>query len=506
MVSAAADTRRECVRAATGIPLSDDQAGWLANILTYWPRRLEHKSGQGRCLPYTEIRDHLRTTGKALATGFFSATGWNHAEHLQRAWTLSPAAEALREALAAIKAPAEPKPEPKTPRGRPRTRAVNRFGKSGNRADDIPQLRRAPELNIELARSTLKARRAELKNETDPETIGRLERVCLDLQTAIDGKLNHDYRQTRTGRLQGQGRHLQGFTREAKAVLLPDCFDIDIENCHPSIIQQLARAHGVDDTPGLDDYLQNKHQWRDNLARHVRVPIKLIKRSLLAVTYGATMTALTDILGEQVTRFTEHQDVIDLHSDLKIVRDTVVKAARANANRLGNIHNVAGVSIHQSEKPAEIMAHIVQGIESEILRTIADIIDRPIELGMHDGLILREALTSDELDSISYQVQKRTGYKISLEQTPINPAWIAKQKHPQDIHRAALPIEQQGGKPNEDAEPPLTTHGYDKALYLLTIEAVNFGFVRDEKQADIDADLTIQGGENNVPDKPPPDG
>ena len=63
-------------------------------------------------------------------------------------------------------------------------------------------------------------------------------------------------------------------------------YDIDIENCHYSILAQMAAAHGHQCTV-INNYLDNKRQFREALAAEFGISMRQVKDALIALIYGA---------------------------------------------------------------------------------------------------------------------------------------------------------------------------------------------------------------------------
>ena len=68
-------------------------------------------------------------------------------------------------------------------------------------------------------------------------------------------------------------------------------YHYDIENCAPTIIQQYAQQQGMlQETPGIDEYINNKPKVRQNIADLIGSDIKLAKRIIQAITNGARLS------------------------------------------------------------------------------------------------------------------------------------------------------------------------------------------------------------------------
>jgi hypothetical protein len=86
---------------------------------------------------------------------------------------------------------------------------------------------------------------------------------------------------------------LQHMPRRIKPIIFDQAglsYHYDIENCAPTIIQQYAQQHGFDkQTPGIDQYINNKRLMRQHIADLIDVDIKLAKKIIQAITNGARL-------------------------------------------------------------------------------------------------------------------------------------------------------------------------------------------------------------------------
>jgi len=68
-------------------------------------------------------------------------------------------------------------------------------------------------------------------------------------------------------------------------------YHYDIDNCAPTIVQQYAQQHGLNtQTPGIDQYINDKHTMRQHIADLIDVDIKLAKKIIQAITNGAKLS------------------------------------------------------------------------------------------------------------------------------------------------------------------------------------------------------------------------
>jgi Domain of unknown function (DUF3387) len=153
---------------------------------------------------------------------------------------------------------------------------------------------------------------------------GYLERLRCRARAELPGRgyIAAEYEIADTGRLFEVGLGLQGAPRVIKRYALNGCYAYDIENCHPTIIRDLARHAGAR-LLTLDDYVENKENRRKELAKRLRLTKRQVKDALIAMTYGSRRRydgiadAVTAELGpELAAKFWADPYVSELQRDL----------------------------------------------------------------------------------------------------------------------------------------------------------------------------------------------
>jgi len=239
------------------------------------------------------------------------------------------------------------------------------------------------------------------------------------------GSIPVRYGEVSTGRLyeSSTGVTLQGCCREVKKSALKGCVDIDIENCHWSLLSQMAKKCEVD-TPYIDNYLNNKKLIRNKLALESMTDIDGAKTILIAMIYGARFTKnmnenYSDIVKkigqESAQRASESSIVKNLLSDLKLATKAVINRYYQLSKKTGFIINDAAKQISSSEDDKKKLAHILQGAEVTALIAMAEVIGDSVCLLQHDGLTVRRELSNSEIIAIEAQIKKATGFSLSVE-------------------------------------------------------------------------------------------
>lgn len=230
------------------------------------------------------------------------------------------------------------------------------------------------------------------------------------------------YTESPQGRLFCEGSlNLQRCVRELRRAALTGCYDVDIENCHWTILAQLAGQAGVD-IPYIDNYLKNKNQVRDEIASDLEIPAADAKFVLLALIYGAKLTFSRDaycgaiqkrIGGFAMINARSLPTLININGDIKRVRTAVLESAQFTTHKPGYIVNAAQRQVRiKGSTPAKLLAHVLQGAESSILRVCMKSCSS-IVLVQHDGFCSRQKI---DVTALSAVVQEKTGIAVTFSQ------------------------------------------------------------------------------------------
>jgi hypothetical protein len=252
--------------------------------------------------------------------------------------------------------------------------------------------------------------------------VGRLARTDITLRAIHSCALNdtlgrglipQTYREAESGRLYGFGElSLQAVTREAKWVALHGAHEFDFSNCHFRLLAHAASQTGID-IPVIRKYLNDPAAFRHDLARELDVTCAQAKEVLLATLYGATKSVWADcaipaLIGPEKA---ECLYVIPRFSDLTFEILEVGEVMRRNASRLPNgaIINCRGKACHGT--PKQELAHLLQGLESELLHVVIEEYGKNILIIQHDGFALADYVDPAEIETILFD---RTGFDMPV--------------------------------------------------------------------------------------------
>ncbi len=229
------------------------------------------------------------------------------------------------------------------------------------------------------------------------------------------------YRESPAGRLYAEGAtNLQRCVGEVRKAALKGCYDVDIENCHWSLLSQMAARIGIT-TPNIAAYLDNKKATRAELASAAGISLDDAKFVLLAMIYGATLDrsprqhtqAIEARIGKEAAdRLRGFQRVRDLYRDVKKARDSIIQDYTDRTKKDGVIVNDAGREIGTKAEAREKLAHILQGAESVALQSMLSVLHARAALLQHDGLTVHGR---PDLKLLEEKIKADTGYILSLE-------------------------------------------------------------------------------------------
>ena len=233
-------------------------------------------------------------------------------------------------------------------------------------------------------------------------------------------KMPLEYVESRMGRLNGIGFHLQNAPRIIKTAALDNQIDYDIVNCHITLAAQLGKQEGLN-TDSLDWYIDTKADKDKfkHLAREFEVTPGELKQAMLAIIYGASInshfndTAINEIFQETRADFLNHAEVKGFVSQVGEIRSAVVANTK---QKEGLLINRLGKKISLTENLKTQFAHVLHGYEATMLHIALEHYGDKITLLSHDGFAANDSINTD---LITNEYHKQTGLKISMESETI---------------------------------------------------------------------------------------
>lgn len=232
------------------------------------------------------------------------------------------------------------------------------------------------------------------------------------------------YSERNCGRLYAEGGlTLQGCLREVRRAALRGCYDVDVDNCHATILSQIVKPLGLA-TPVLDSYLRDKRCFRQMIAEETDLSERDVKELLIALIFGAKLTVipggkgeLQELLGiDALKRVAANKDICALQAELRKAQTAVINDYRFRNKHVGPnfIVNDARHKLKvRGASSGQKLAFILQGAESEILKACIRFVP-DLCLLAHDGFVAREQV---DLTALETFVAGETGYQVTFTQT-----------------------------------------------------------------------------------------
>ena len=236
--------------------------------------------------------------------------------------------------------------------------------------------------------------------------------------TIKQGHIIQRYAQSASGRLYGEGNHLQNAPRPVRQAALHGLYDYDIENCHYSILAQMAHKHGYVCT-AINHYLGNKKQVRQKLADEFGITVGQVKQALIALIYGARLSvrpqdALPDILGDMASAVYKHPLFLGLVNDIKSAGKVILENQPVSKQTIQNIRGMKINLVGEHGKKvadSQLMAHLLQGVESMALECAHRLYPDSIVLLEHDGWTSTKPL---DIKALGDAIFDGTGYRFEV--------------------------------------------------------------------------------------------
>lgn len=235
------------------------------------------------------------------------------------------------------------------------------------------------------------------------------------------GRLPTTYVQSNSGRLYAEGAlNLQNCSRIIRTAGLVGHYDIDIENCHYTLLAQMCGRINVP-TPQIDHYIKNKKLMRKEVAVMLGCTEDMAKEVLIALIYGSNLTNYgvlsklnlktdeIDIRGSWIDKLAKEISKVSTYvvddyiyrtaGHFKIIND----AGMIKPTKIDKVKNV---------KKSKLLAFILQGAESLILQYMIRFMGDNVVLLQHDGVTCLEPV---DKGALSRYIAEMTGYQVQFD-------------------------------------------------------------------------------------------
>ena len=249
------------------------------------------------------------------------------------------------------------------------------------------------------------------------EVIGRL----MDMARAHEGRhcVVQRYIESNSGRLYGKNINLQTVPRSVKQVALHGLWEYDFSNCHYAILYRMAAQRSIN-CLAIKHYLENKRQVRQQIMQDLGLAEAEAKTCLIALIYGARFShrdedAIPAAIGkDKAQQLYAHHLFLALKEDVTKARNQIIANWPRSRKRMENAY---GKWIAESEGQAQILAHLLQGVEAKMLEAVRKLYPDEILLLQHDGFASAVQL---DIGKMQQAIEDATGYKMQIEEQRIS--------------------------------------------------------------------------------------
>ena len=235
------------------------------------------------------------------------------------------------------------------------------------------------------------------------------------------GFVLHRYFEIESGRVYADGvGNLQNCYRVLREAAMTGLYDIDIENCHYSILAQMAASSGYQCTEVLH-YLGNKKAVRESLATEFSISTRQAKDALIALIYGAKFSVRAKDALPKIFNSTKLAALIYKHPRFEALQQDITGARQAvlETHPVTNrtIKNKAGLVMRlDGSNDRQQLAHLLQGVEVVALEAAYRLYPKEIVLLQHDGFAATCQLDTKRIEAA---ILEATGYRLEVEQKAI---------------------------------------------------------------------------------------
>ena len=284
--------------------------------------------------------------------------------------------------------------------------------------------------------------------QIDPDSLTEIRNDLSDLRDIADsellpkGKIYQHYFETDSGRVYTTGNtSIQQMNRIIRPIVMGGLgyWDYDVENCHFTLLKHIAAYYGYKRLDSIEEYLKNKSVIRKRLALLVDEDVHIIKQILLSILYGSSQmirkgNAVTDLVGGKKQHELNDDAFIDrLYTDIKGLTEFIVEITsrektkhaylRLHGQNVLYYENIRHKRISVLDENGRktpgrnILAHILQGLESKILDVIMGSIGRDIKVLIHDGFITEHFIEHDILTKL---IKAELDIDLRFQSIPLN--------------------------------------------------------------------------------------
>lgn len=238
----------------------------------------------------------------------------------------------------------------------------------------------------------------EKKKEFDP--VISLKKICKNKSTVNNVNYLPSKNLKNMGRLFAQSVSLQNLPREFRNAISGNYHDIDMVNCHPSILLQYCKKNDIK-CDNLEYYVNNRDEVINKIMNDYQLNKEDVKQLFLSVMNGGKREGITDLF---FTKF--KMECERIHTFITSLNQKLYKEVykRKDFNINGSLTNIILCDIEN-----KILLYAVQFLMNNNFK---------VDVLVFDGCMIRKEegkeITDELLDKINKYVLEKTEYDIKF--------------------------------------------------------------------------------------------
>lgn len=238
-------------------------------------------------------------------------------------------------------------------------------------------------------------------------------------ETNIDYKLTGIVGGLGYGRYYGTKYSLEWFQRDIRGALCADDYvDVDVTNCHPSLILQMAKNVCHIEMPCLERFVEDRDAFSQKIMATFNIPYKEVKEHLLSILYGGAVgnVAAVPDAREATIPFEFVQIKEEMHRFTSILMRLPEHTRLMEYLRKQKRPNI----------PGSFCALVVQTEERKVLESMVEFLTRnkcAVDVLAYDGVQIRKngaPIEPELLRDAEDFIHEHTLYKVSLVVKPFD--------------------------------------------------------------------------------------
>jgi hypothetical protein len=237
--------------------------------------------------------------------------------------------------------------------------------------------------------------------------------IIYKLSSSKPGKLGY-------GRYYGGDGSLETLEQDIRATLCSTLYtDIDIVNCHPTLIVQYAKRYFNLDLPYIQNYVDNRQAFFTKMYDEHDIEELVVKNAIIIILYNGSIKINHRDSVDFVNKNTIPKEMLEMKKEMRLLYKTI-----KNTNNHEELHNYL-VKLDKNIQ-GTFMAYIIQSEEKKCLDAMIEHLednDLQVDVLSYDGCMTRgiNNITDIILHNTEDYILNSTEYSIKLKIKPMIP-------------------------------------------------------------------------------------